>query len=282
VDEERIMNSFKSAAKDFARRGMPLSWRKKTCVLMEERKWFDPDTRVWWTRELLRDFEDGDRDGYHRFLWSHHLGYARPYEVEKRFGTENMVLSRKLFFRNLQDVLSSVGMGTGDVRSVFEVGCSLGYQLRYLETDLFSSAEVLEGNDIDAYAVDQGNAYLKKSRSKVRLFCGDMADLDLLMKGKIYDVVLSTGVLMYLQEKEASRGVKTVLEHCRFAAFSGLAHPDRDNSLLTGSCIRERDGSLIHNIDSMIKAGGGEVLSRRWEGKKLFEGQTIYFVYAKK
>jgi SAM-dependent methyltransferase len=277
-----MMNPFKSAAKGFARRSVPLSWRKKTCVLMEERKWFDPDTRVWWTRELLRDFEDGDRDGYHRFLWSHHLGYARPYEVEKRFGTENMVLSRKLFFRGLKDVLGQMGMATGDVSSVFEVGCSLGYQLRYLETDLFPGAEVLEGNDIDAYAVVQGNAYLKKSGSKVRLFCRDMADLGQLMGGKVYDVILGTGVLMYLQEEEASLVVKTVLNHCRLAAFSGLAHPDKDNSLLGSSCIRERDGTFIHNIDSMVKAGEGQILSRRWEGKKLFEGQTIYFVYARK
>jgi len=248
---------------------------------MEQRKWFTPDTRYWFIQESLRDFEASDRDAFHRFLWSNHLGYAQSYEVNKRFGVENMVGSRRLFFSELHGVLERMGLPPARVRSVFEVGCSLGYQLRYLETDLFPHAEILEGIDIDSQAIHQGGAYLAMAGSKVKLSRSDMADLPSVLSGRNYDVMLCTGVLMYLQESEASRVVKAMLEHSRIAAFAGLADLGSDNSLMEISEIRDRDGAFIHNLDAMVKNNGGEVIYRRWDGGATIEGQTIYFVFAR-
>jgi Methyltransferase domain len=276
-----MLKQLKIKGKNLARRWVPLALRKKACVLMERRKWFSPDTRYWLIQEFLRDFEASDRDAFHRFLWSHHLGYALSYEVNKRFGVENMVGSRKLFFSELHGFLGQMGLPPARVRSVFEVGCSLGYQLRYLETDLLPQAEILEGIDIDSKAIHQGGAFLAKAGSKVKLSRIDMADLSRILSGKHYDLILCTGVLMYLQEREASRIVKAMMGHSRIAAFSGLANLVSDNSQMETSEIRDRDGTFIHNLDAMVKNAGGEVIYRRWDGGDTIEGQTIYFVFAR-
>jgi hypothetical protein len=232
--------------------------------------------------ELLKDFKETDSDGFHRFLWSNHLAYASSYEVTDRFGEENLPGSRRIFFSDLSKHLSSTGTDLqNDIQSVFEVGCSLGYQLRYLEVNLFPSSTVLDGMDIDSYAVERGSKYLEKLGSKIRLIRGDMRNLDRILEGKTYDIMIATGVLMYLQEKEASRIVEIMLNcSSKITAFSGLAHPDIDNAFLERSIIRERDGSFIHNIDSMVQKAGGSILARRWEGNRLVQGHTIYFVFA--
>lgn len=263
---------------------VPLSLRKGVCILMGRQKWLDGNVRYWWTMELLKDFAEKNRNGYHRFLWTNHLAYAASYEVSKRFGEENIVGSRRMFFSDLAKHLSNREIDPQrDIHSVFEVGCSLGYQLRYLETDLFPSAIALEGIDIDSYAIERGKEYLEKIGSKIQLICEDMKNLDRLLEGKNYDIIVGTGVLMYLQEKEATMVVENMLRRCRImVALSGLAHPNIDNSQIERSVIRERDGSFIHNIDSMVKKSGGNIFARRWEGNHIVDGHTIYFVFATK
>ena len=63
-------------------------------------------------------------------------------------------------------------------------------------------------------------------------------------------------------------------------ALAGLAHPDTDNARLAASVPRERDRSLIHNLDAMVRAAGGRVLARRWDGARQVAGNTVYFVFA--
>ena len=134
-------------------RGMlPLSVRKRLCILITSQKWVDSDLRYWWTIELLRDYREKDINAYHQFLWRNHLGYALSYEKDVRFGKEQMVKSRVMFFSDLRDHLNRIGINpSSDVRSVLEVGCSLGYQLQFLETDLFHAATELEGTEERLY-----------------------------------------------------------------------------------------------------------------------------------
>jgi hypothetical protein len=62
--------------------------------------------------------------------------------------------------------------------------------------------------------------------------------------------------------------------------FSGLAYPDGDNSELRRSVPRESDQTFVHNIDAMVLRAGGNIAARRWEGSKVVDGNTIYFVFA--
>lgn len=254
--------------------------RRRLAVLVGAQRWI-PD-RSWWVLELLRDQAERDPNEFHRFLWSHHLAYAESYEVERRFGSEQVHPSRRLLFNDLETVLRERGIDPAHgIQSVFEVGCSLGYLLRFLETELFRSAQVLEGNDIDAYAVEEGAKYLVRVGSRIKLHQADMTELERIMGARRFDVVLCTGVLMYLREEDAIRVVGSIMRQTgQLAAFAGLAHPDRDNRELTSAEIRERDGTFIHNIDRMVERAGGRVVFRRWEGARQVEGNTIYFVFA--
>jgi SAM-dependent methyltransferase len=231
--------------------------------------------------ELVRDFAEKDVNAYHKFLWAHHLAYAAPYEVATRFGAEQIRPSRRMFFAELRRCIEALGLSVKEIRSVLEVGCSLGYQLRYLETDLLPGAAVLEGIDIDDYAVRSGQEHLGAIGSKVSLKCGDIQQLDGLLGGRVYDIIVCTGVLMYLKEADAAGLVRAMLSHSRvMVAMAGLAHRVQDNAALGCSDVRDRDQTFIHNLDSMVKNGGGSVLARRWEGDRQVEGQTIYFVFA--
>ncbi len=255
--------------------------RKRVAIWMHRQSWIDPDRRSWWSLELIRDFAEKDVNAYHKFLWAHHLGYAAPYEVVARFGAENMRPSRQLFFGELRRCLEAHGLPGTKIRSILEVGCSLGYQLRYLETDLFPGATVLDGIDIDRYAVQSGQEHLAAIGSRISLSCGDVQQLDTLLEDRSYDLVVCTGVLMYLRQAEASAMVRTMLSHSRvMVAMAGLAHAVRDNAVLDESEVRERDHTFVHNFDAMVKSAGGSVLARRWEGARRVEGQTVYFVFA--
>jgi SAM-dependent methyltransferase len=272
----------KQRIKSGLRRVVPLSCRKRLCIFLNRRQWIPIHYRYWWTQELLRDLAASDRNGYHRFLWSAHLGYALTYDVASRFGADNMKESRKLFFADLQNHLRAQGVdpATG-VRSVLEVGCSLGYQLRYLETDLFPAATDLAGFDIDRQAIAQGAEYLQQLGSKVVLRCADMGNLPALLEGKTYDVIVCTGVLLYLDATEALAVVRAMLQHCgTMLALSGPAYPKYDNAEFERVCIRAADGVTIHNLDALVKAAGGSILGRRWGGARVIDGHTIYFVFA--
>ncbi len=273
--------SVKSAAKGAIRSMLPLSARKRLCVLISRMKWIKEGRRHWWSTELLRDFAERDINGYHKFLWANHLSYAATYEPSLRFGEENMRESRRLFFSDLQGLLESMGIDPSrEIGSVFELGCSLGYQLRHIETSLFPNASIIEGLDIDRYAIESGREHLSASGSKVELYCSDMESFEDVTGAKVYDIIICSGVLMYLSEEPAARLVRRMLKHTgKVLAFSGLAHR-ADNSGLKGSVVRERDGTFVHNIDGMVKSAGGRILQRRWDGGRIIDGNTIYFVFA--
>ncbi|MGH9462652.1 MAG: methyltransferase domain-containing protein [Vicinamibacteria bacterium] len=248
---------------------------------VHQQQWITLHRRSWWSVELIRDFAERDVNAYHKFLWAHHLGYAEPYEVSTRFGPEQVRPSRLLFFAELRQCMKALGVSAKEIREVLEVGCSLGYQLRYLETDLFPGATVLDGIDIDEHAIRSGKEYLGTVGSNVRLRCGDIQHLDELLAGRIYDLIICTGVLMYLKETEAIGIVRAMLSHSRvMVAMAGLAHPMLEDATLEHSAVRERDNTFIHNLDTMVKNTGGKVLARRWDGDRQLEGQTIYFVFA--
>lgn len=261
---------------------LPLPVRRVVCLLINYPSWLNADLKYWWTRELLRDFRERDPNGYHQFLWSNHLAYALTYEEDARFGYVKMVKSRQIFFSDLKEQLHDMDVDPAtDIRSVLEVGCSLGYQLRYMETNLFPAAEDLDGIDIDHYAIKKGTQYLEGQGSKVKLSSNDMVDLDRILDGKKYDLVISTGVLMYLDEPKASAVVQAMLRHSkRLVAVSGPAHGDFDNQGLERSVPRGNDGAFIHNLDRMIRQSGGTIVGRRWEGGRFIDGQTLYFVFA--
>ena len=266
-------------AKHLLRAALPLRLRMRVAAWIGRRRWLR--ARHWWSAEMVRDLAERDVSGYHRFLWANHLGYAETYEPEARFGAERVHPSRLLLFDDLRRVLSGRGVGANDVHGVLEVGCSMGYLLRHLETDVFPSAETLEGIDIDAYAVSRGAEVLAREGSRVRLMEGDASALPRLAGSRRYDVVLCAGVLMYLRETEAAEAVAAMLERASgLLVLAGLAHPERDNADLPASVPRERDRSLVHNLDAMVERAGGRVVFRRWEGARQVDGNTLYFVFA--
>jgi SAM-dependent methyltransferase len=261
------------------RRILPIGVRRLLVRLLGRQTWLE--SRYWLALELLRDEAERDPESFHRFLWTNHLAYAESYDVERRFGKNRIHPSRMLLFQDLARMLAARGVEPTKVESVFEVGCSLGYLLRHLETTLFTGARILEGNDIDRRAIRDGSAYLAHVRSKARLHEADTAELSGLLGSRRFDVTLCAGVLMYLQEDEASRVVSVILSHTNLVAvFAGLAHPERDNRELARSDRRDRDGTFIHNLDRMVEAAGGRIRFRRWDGPVELEGNTIYFVFA--
>jgi SAM-dependent methyltransferase len=271
----------KTSGRSAIRKLVPLQLRKRLAVWLNHQGWVNADRRNWWSMELVRDLSEQDPNAFHKFLWAHHMAYAAPYEVKSRFGTEKMRPSRAMFFSDMGSCMQAAGVLTRNIRSVLEVGCSLGYQLRYLETDVFSEATRLEGIDIDEYAVRSGQEYLSGIGSKVSLICGDIQEIDKLCGERVYDLILCTGVLMYLKEDDASGLVRMMLSRSSaMLALAGLAHPFVDNATLSSSCIRESDHTFIHNLDGMVQRFGGEVLARRWDGNRKIEGQSIYFVFA--
>jgi SAM-dependent methyltransferase len=238
--------------------------------------------RQWWVFELLRDQAEQDPNGFHRFLWSHHLAYAETYEATSRFGADNLHPSRRLLLHDLAAHAERNGVVlSADIRSVFDVGCSLGYLLRHLETAVCPGAPILEGNDLDAHAIRDGSAFLSRAGSRIRLHVADVSELPRVFAGRTFDLVICAGVLMYLQEADALVAVRNILQHTgRVAVFAGLAHPSRDNVELEGAATRERDSTFIHNLDRLVAGAGGRVVYRRWEGARMVEGNSIYFVFA--
>ncbi|MDH3190982.1 MAG: class I SAM-dependent methyltransferase [Acidimicrobiia bacterium] len=261
-------------------RSVPLSTRRRLAIWLDGRRWLPGSERL--AMAVVRDQGESDVNAFHRFLWSNHLGYARLYERANDFGPERLTETRRMLFDHLIEYLTGEGVDPAtSVTSVFDVGCSAGYLLRHMETDLFPDAVVLEGIDIDAYAIDQGARYLNRVGSRVRIRCADMVDLNAVMGANTYDVVLCAGVLMYLNQNDAAALVRSMLEHARqVVAIAGLAHPEIDNSLLESSPPRS-DMALIHNIDAMVENAGGSVVFRRWEGDRDFGGYSAYFVLAR-
>jgi len=261
---------------------LPLRLRKGLAIWLNRQAWIDAADRAYWATELLADFAATDVNAYHKFLWRHHLAYAETYEIALRFGYDKLNQTRRLFFAELPQRLAAAGVASArDVRSVLEVGCSLGYLLRHIETDVFPSATRLEGLDIDVRAIEEGARYLREQGSKIKLHVGDMEEMGPILGDSRFDLVLGSGVLLYLDEPSAAKLVAAMLRYTgKLLAITALAHPDTDNSSLDRSVPRARDGTWIHNVDRMIFDGGGRVVARRYEGGKLVDGNTVYFLYA--
>ena len=275
------MRDLRGGFKRLVRSAVPLSVRKLAARALQRCTWLDQRRRHWWSVELVRDLAQTDVDAFHEFLWTHHLGYAESYEVAGRFGADKVRASRKMFFSDLRDqVAKQAAFRDGGVKSVFEVGCSLGYQLRHIETDVFPGAIELAGIDIDQYAIEAGRTHLRSVGSKVELQCGDTRDLERWFGGKTYDIIICAGVLMYLNEAAAGEAVGAMLRHGRLLAMAGLAHPRINNAGLDRSDVRVSDSTFIHNFHRMVADHGGRVLWSRWEGDRDVEGNTIYFVFA--
>lgn len=274
--------NMKRLVKKLLRSVLPLALRKKLAIWINRQSWIAPGDRGYWATELLEDFASADVNAYHKFLWLNHLAYADTYEIPLRFGYENFNESRRIFFAELPDRLREAGIASPrEIDSIFEVGCSLGYLLRYMETDMFPDAHVLEGIDIDEYAIADGMRYLRGLGSKIQLHHGDMERMDDALAGRRMDLVIASGVLLYLDEPSARRLVAKMLAvTSKLLAVTALAHPDVDNAELEESVVRERDGTWIHNVDAMIEAAGGRIVARRCEVSRMVDGNTIYFLYA--
>lgn len=272
----------RAAIKRLLLRAIPLRIRKRLAIWVNRQPWVGTSERGYWATELLKDFARDDVNEYHKFLWRHHLAYAETYEIGIRFGYENFNETRKMLFAELPERLEQARLGDADsIDSVLEIGCSLGYLLHYMETEIFRSARRLDGIDIDTHAIDEGSRYLQMVGSRVRLHHGDMESLDVAFGNEQFDLVLAAGVLLYLDRASAQALVRKMLERTRkILIITALAHPRVDNAMLEDSEPRTRDGTWIHNVDRMIQQANGTLVARRWEGGKLVDGNTVYFLYA--
>lgn len=214
---------------------------------------------------MLHDLHRRDAAEFHRFLWSNHLAYASTYHVEQRFGAHNLNPSRRIL---LHEMAQQMRHHAGAVRSVLDIGCSLGYVLRQLEVGMCAQAEALHGLDIDEYAVRAGTAHLTELQSKVQLFVGDMTAARGFIGDRNYDVILCCGVLMYGDEAAAYEVVRTMIARAtRLVGIITLA--DASVASLRRSIVRPTDGAFIHDVDGMIERAGGRVVTTRYIGAEV-------------
>jgi 2-polyprenyl-3-methyl-5-hydroxy-6-metoxy-1,4-benzoquinol methylase len=260
---------------------IPLSFRLRLAIWLNRQRWF---ARDYIAVGLVRDLRSHNPKAFHKLLWSHHfMGYARWYDSENElFGTEQMQPSRRELFKDLVLVMRELNLAASSIRSILEVGCSLGYLLRYLETEIFPGCQDISGIDIDAHAIAKGKAYLQQVGSKVALAQGDMEDLDQIYGSRTFDLVIAAGVLSYLDEVDAAHVVSMLLRRTnKVLALAGLACTSRHNNQLERSeTSPHHEVQWLHNFERMVSRAGGRVVKSRWEGEKLYNLQTIYFVFA--
>jgi len=260
---------------------IPLSLRMRLAIWLNRQPWF---ARDYVAVGLVGDLRLQNPKEFHKFLWTHHfMGYARWYDSEvELFSTEQMQPSRRMFFDDLLSVVRELGLQPSDIRSILEVGCSLGYLLRYLETDVFPGCQEIVGMDIDGPAIRKGKHHLKQLDSKVVIAQGDMEDLERILGSRTFDLVYAAGVLSYLDEPNAARLVSILLRRSnKILAFAGLACASRNNNLLDRSEISpNHEVQWMHNFETMVSAAGGRVVRSRWEGSKQYNLQTVHFVFA--
>lgn len=269
--------TIKRALASFVISAVPLPLRQSGAAWIGRQLWIPG--RHWRAARLVSDLAARDPEAYHRFLWSNHLAYAESYEPLLQFGSRRIKPDRRLLFRDIRACLRRDFAAPPAIRSVLEVGCSVGHLLRYVETEVFPKAVRLDGVDIDRYAVESGNAWLAQQRSKVRLMVGDMTALDAVAGDTAYDCVVCAGVLMYLREAAAARVVRAMLRRTRhLLALTGLAHPEFDNRHLRQSEVRPKDGAYRHNLDALVEAAGGKILFRRWHPTAPAGWNPPYFV----
>jgi hypothetical protein len=231
---------------------------------------------------LLDDLRRRDPEGLHRLLWSNHLAYAGSYEVSKRFGASNLNPSRLLLFSEIVEHLCSQGLNPlVDIRSIFEVGCSVGHLLRHLEVDVFPSAQVLHGLDIDEYAIEAGMHHLRSVNSRAKLYAADVTAAGQIMGHHAYDVILCCGVLMYMSEAIAEHTIRVMLSHAsRLMAIICLAHPESTEATSEASVTRSHDGAFLHNVERMITRAGGRIVRSKWVGTETSGSSPSYLILA--
>jgi len=276
---QRLKSFAKGAAGRLLTTFLPLTQRKRFALSLQRS---NLPGRAALTFALLSDLARIDPDAFHRFLWSHHLAYAESYEPREMFGIENLhPLRRELLELLTANLRAQNVVPEMDVASVLDVGCSLGYLLRHIETDVFPSAQTLVGLDVDSYAVRVGTQHLKAIGSRVELITADMSALDSALGGRTFDVVMCCGALLYLAEETAASAVQRMLSHARyFVAMNDLACGEIDNASLDASRIRASDHGFIHNLDDMVRRAGGQVVARRWGGREVVGGNSVYLLVA--
>ncbi|HWB82544.1 MAG TPA: class I SAM-dependent methyltransferase [Bryobacteraceae bacterium] len=238
---------------------LPLEIRKGLVLRIERLKFrWVPDFSIG----ILEDLRRHDPEALHRFLWSNHLAYAATYEPKKKFEASSLNPTRQLLFRQIVDYYRSSGLNPQEqIRSVFEVGCSLGYLLRYLELYVLPAAAPLHGIDIDRYAVRTGMSYLQSVNSKVQLFDADVAKIGEATGNQQYDLVLSCGVLMYLNKKTAKATLQKMFALSRrLVGIICTAHQG-DGGATLNSETRKSDGAYLHDMHSMIRESGHYIIS---------------------
>jgi SAM-dependent methyltransferase len=229
---------------------------------------------------MLDDLRRRDPSAFHRFLWSNHLAYATSYEIERRFGEEKLNPSRGILFDEIARHLRGCGVDPRvKIRSIFEVGCSMGYLLRHLEVQIYPEADVLHGLDIDGYAIETGMQHLRSLQSKVRLFASDLADAPRIMGDRRYDLVLCCGVLMYVNQAAAEELVGTMLARAGCLGILCLA-PTREDGDLSGESALRPDGAFLHDVNGMIGRAGGKVVCSRWIGSTVSGSSPSYAILA--
>ncbi len=261
---------------------IPVGQRKDFVVWLNKQGWH------YGTNSIIRDLAVTSPKAFHKFIWANHLrSYAKWYDSETLFDEHKMngsTVTNDIFFNDLSDVIEKLGLDPSeDIRSVLEVGCSLGHVLRFIEKNIFTRAEKLVGVDIDREAINKGTAYLESVRSKVHLICGDMEKLDRLVGNDRFDLIFAAGVLSYLDARDAAALVSDMYRRTnRILALVGLACTSADNRELSTSRLSlEKHNQWIHNFEAMVEEAGGRVVRRRWEGAKVHD-QALYFVFATK
>jgi SAM-dependent methyltransferase len=247
-------------------------------LLMSRQSWLP--NRSLWSRELLRDWAVSSPAAYHRWVWRTHAAFPELH-ADLGFAPRNVDVARIELFADLTASLRSRGIDPAGVASVLEVGSSFGYLLRYVEESVFPGASVLEGVDIDRFAVEAGNAALRRRNSRVRLQLLDATDLEAYLNGRTFDIVFCAGTIMYLNEVEAAQLVATMLRAANLAmAITGVAHPLQDNATMASHTFRDWDTAFVHNLDAMVVDAGGRILFRRWDGPREIDGVSVYHVVA--
>ncbi len=270
------------AGKALVRKALPLKIRKRVAIKINKQKWLRGSGHL--ALGLVRDLSASNPKAFHKFLWENHIaGYAEWYDDSRSlFDFSKMEPSRVEFFNDLKSVIKDMGLATADFRSALDVGCSQGYLLRYIETELFPGAQDLAGIDIDAKAVEKGAAHLKNLASKVRLVSGDMESIGKLFGDGKFDLVFAAGVLSYLNEADAQKVVNEMMQRTgKLVALVGIANKDADNNTLESSKLSpDHTQQWIHNFETLIKKAGGSVVFSRWEGARNFNNQTLNMVFA--
>lgn len=260
-------------------RTLPLSVRK---IIVRSRTCRNSKAGASFAIGMLDDLRRGNPDALHRFLWSNHLAYAASYEVSRRFGPSNLNASRRILFDEMRSYLLAQGFDPcKQIRSVFEIGCSMGYLLRHLEVAAFPSANVLHGIDIDEYAVTAGMAHLSSLKSKVRLSVADMSATGRVIGDRTYDVILCCGVLMYVNEHTAGEIVRLMCSRANcLVGIICLANPEGRRTAPSRSAQRSSDGAFIHDVSQMVRHAAGKIVCSRFIGTDISGSSPSYAILA--